>query len=139
MGFAEGLGHKRLQTGPKDQAMREARICYNHLAGERGVWMFDQLLLRKHIVADGEAMVVTSAGIKFFSNFGIEIEQFKSSRRPMCRCCLDWSERRNHLAGPIAEAMLTKMTNSKWLKRDGTSRALLFTSVSRKKFDEMFL
>jgi DNA-binding transcriptional ArsR family regulator len=138
MGFAARLGHDRLQTGPKDQAMREARICYNHLAGERGVRMFDFLMTKKFLFHDEDRISVTKRGNAFFADFQIDVAKLTNLRRPLCRNCLDWSERRNHLAGPLAEKLLIKMTEAKWVRRDDSSRALLFSPLGRKTFDDTF-
>jgi DNA-binding transcriptional ArsR family regulator len=138
MGFSERLGHHRLQTGPKDQAMREARVCYNHLAGEQGVRMFDFLIRKKLLTHDADKINITEPGQKFFLDFKIDLDALHNPRRPLCRHCLDWSERRNHLAGPLAEAMLAKIIEAKWLKRDGASRALIFSPSGRQKFEALF-
>src|SRR6185503_18848436 len=87
MGLAARAGHLRVRTGPKDPQMRHARVCYDHLAGDLGV---------KLIAGSGEDLGVTRQGRHFFTGFGIAVEGLGGRRRPLCRPCLDWSERRHH-------------------------------------------
>src|SRR4051812_9116615 len=82
----------RPRTGPADPALRAARVCYDHLAGERGVWLCDALRARGLIGAREGA--VTSTGEAFFGRFGIDLDGLARSRRTFSRLCLDWSERR---------------------------------------------
>lgn len=138
MGLAAGAGHLRTRTGPKDAALREARVCYNHLAGDRGVQMFDSLRARGFITDQGEEIALTETGAGFAQDFGIDLPLLRSKRRPLCRACLDWSERRSHLAGSLGRAFLTRMADDGWLRRDTGSRAILFTPPGARAFDRSF-
>ena len=138
MGLAAGAGHLRTRTGPKDAALREARVCYNHLAGDRGVQMFDSLRARGFITDQGEEITLTETGAGFAQDFGIDLPLLRSKRRPLCRACLDWSERRSHLAGSLGRAFLTRMVDDGWLRRDTGSRAILFTPPGSRAFDRSF-
>src|SRR5690606_26763979 len=89
MGLAQRTGAVRVRTGPKDAAMRAARVCYDHLAGERGVELLDALT-RQRFIIDG---VLTENGRRFFEDYGIDVAALETGRRPLCRACLDWSER----------------------------------------------
>ena len=115
------------RTGPTDPALRVARVCYDHLAGERGVWMYEQLQTRK--LFDDE---------KFFANFGIDLGALTHSRRSLTRTCLDWSERRHHLGGSLGAAVLDRILALRWAKRELDSRALVFTARGADAFRAMF-
>jgi len=115
------------RTGPADSALRVARICYDHLAGERGVWMYEQLQTRK--LLDDET---------FFTNFGIDLHALTRSRRPLTRTCLDWSERRHHLGGSLGAAILNRILGLRWAKRQLDSRALVFAPQGVESFLAMF-
>ncbi|MBV5265350.1 winged helix-turn-helix transcriptional regulator [Pinisolibacter sp. B13] len=87
-----------LRTGPCDPALRKARICYDHLAGEMGVRLFEQMLADEWLADD---LTVTSYGREKLAEIGLNIENLPLSNRPLCRACLDWSQRRQHLAGRL--------------------------------------
>lgn len=138
MGVAARAGHLRTRTGPSDPAMRKARVCYDHLAGEMGVQMFDSLIKSRRLaMRDGEIRL-TRGGEEFLSDFGIDLESGVSSRRPLCKSCLDWSQRRTHLAGMVGAALLSRITELKWARRDKNSRAVLFTPDGALKFHRVF-
>ena len=137
LGLAERLGHARLRTGPKEPALREARVCYNHLAGEQGVRLYDSMMKRKLLAFDRESQAVTTKGENFVRAFGIDIEQLKTLRRPLCKCCLDWSVRRNHLAGSLGSAILDRVVILKWAKRDNESRAIHFSPKGKIEFERL--
>ncbi len=83
----------------RDDAMRVARTCYDHLAGKLGVGIADALTARKYVVLSEDGGAVTPAGVRFLTNFGAELHSKSAGRRIFCRACLDWSERRYHIAG----------------------------------------
>ena len=136
MGLAGG--QLRTRTGPKDAALRQARVCYNHLAGQMGVQMFSSLISRGFMHDDPNAPVLTASGQEFIAQFGVDLEALTKQRAPLCRSCLDWSERRTHLAGSLGRAMLTKMEQSGWAKRDNQSRALIFSQAGAAAFQAVF-
>lgn len=138
MGLAAGQGPLRTRTGPKDAAMRQARVCYNHVAGQMGVQMFESMLTNGYLVEDGEKLDLSDEGVRFTQDFGVDLASLKTGRAPLCRTCLDWSERRTHLAGSLGRAMLMQMEELDWIKRDTKSRALLFSPRGRTAFDEAF-
>jgi DNA-binding transcriptional ArsR family regulator len=138
MGVAARAGHLRTRPGPSDPAMRKARVCYDHLAGEMGVEMLDGLVRHGHIANSKDALTLTRKGEGFLREFGIEVEALDSKRRPLCRSCLDWSMRRAHLAGSLGGALLDKFYNLDWAKRDRKSRAVIFSPRGEKKFREAF-
>jgi DNA-binding transcriptional ArsR family regulator len=113
MGIAQRTGAVPIRTGPKDAALRTARKCYDHLAGERGVELFETLTQHGLIEEDSDVFV-TNAGRNFFSRFGIDMIALEAQRRPTCRACLDWSERRYHLGGALGAAILTGFIERNW-------------------------
>lgn len=138
MGLAAGAGHLRSRTGPKDRALREARICYNHLAGEMGVKMFDGLLRRGLLqFANGE-LLLTESGWKFALALGIEVETLSAARSALCRECLDWSERRSHLAGSLGRALLARFVALDWASVNRETRVVKFTIDGLNRFNDLF-
>jgi DNA-binding transcriptional ArsR family regulator len=133
MGLAQRTGAVRVRTGPKDEALRIARVCYDHLAGERGVDMLSSLQRRGLITGENE-LALTPSGRRFFVDFGIDVEALEKGRRPVCRACLDWSERRSHLGGALGAAILTEVIGRNWARPEG--RSLAFTPNGLRQFVE---
>jgi len=138
MGLAERAGHSRARPGPREPALREARICYDHLAGELGVAMLDGMLARNAIHQDGERLALTGAGESFVRDLGIELAGLGGSRRPLCKSCLDWSVRRSHLAGALGAALLRRFGELGWAKRIEGTRVIAFSPQGRQAFAETF-
>ncbi|GMG82770.1 winged helix-turn-helix domain-containing protein [Paralimibaculum aggregatum] len=127
MGLASGAGHLRTRPGPRDEALRRARVCYNHLAGEMATAMYGALLRTGRLATTGDGPRLTESGAAFFSGFGIALEPLIRARAPLCRECLDWSERRSHLAGSLGRAVLARIEAEGWASREPGSRAVRFT------------
>lgn len=138
MGLVAGQDVARTRTGPKDASMRHARVCYNHLAGQMGVQMFTSMLGRDLIWEQGGDLGLTSQGKAFVAEFGVSLDPLMAARAPLCRSCLDWSERRTHLAGSLGRAMLKRMEDLAWVRRDTDSRALLFSQTGQRAFTAAF-
>lgn len=138
MGLAARRGHMRVRTGPKDPALRAARVCYNHLAGARGVQMFEAVKQRRLMIEHDDDLILTKNGETFFDGLGIDIGLLHRSRRPVCKACLDWSERRSHLAGGLGSAVLKRMYDLEWAKRERSSRAITFTTKGQCEFNRLF-
>ena len=138
MGFAAGRGHLRHRPGPKEPALRKARICYDHLAGDYGVRMLDSLIASGAIDAIGDGLAVTEKGEDRFKCIGIDLHGLKSSRRPLCRSCLDWSERRAHLAGSLGKALLSSFFDRGWARRTAESRSVIFSPEGERQFLQLF-
>ena len=136
--FAADHGQLRHRPGPKDAAMREARICYDHLAGNLGVRMFDSLVEQKYLALDVGKIDLDRNGEQFVADMGIDLSKLRTSRRPLCRCCLDWSERRDHLAGSLGAAFLDVLLARGWARRDAGSRAVHFTPPGKAAFLKLF-
>jgi hypothetical protein len=134
MGIAERTGAGRKRTGPRDAAMREARVCYDHLAGERAVRLAETLV-GDGCIGPGETPAVTEAGHARFAALGIGLPG--GGRRPLCRTCLDWSERRNHLAGTLGAAILRHVLDQGWATR-GPGRVIAFSAAGAEAFDRAF-
>lgn len=137
MGLAARTGHLRVRTGPKEPALRHARVCYDHLAGDQGVRLFEALAAAGLIAVRGEGATLSGAGEEFVHGFGIDLEPLRKARRPLCRLCLDWSARRNHLAGALGAAFLERIYALKWARRETDSRAVSFSRRGEAAFDKL--
>lgn len=134
MGIASRRGHTRTRTGPKDPALRHARVCYDHLAGELAVRMFDSLAQRDLIIVGTDTLELTAPGEKEMTAFGIDVGALPKGRRPLCRPCLDWSARRSHLAGSLGASLYNRFQELGWARRAPDSRAVRFTREGEKQF-----
>jgi len=119
-------------------ALRNARTCYDHLAGRLGVALADALVSHEHVVLSEDGGVVTPQGEEFFQDFGIDLRERTRSRRPFCRPCLDWSERRPHLAGAVGAALAARSFELGWIGRLRDTRAVLVTPEGRLGFSDTF-
>ena len=137
-GLAATAGHRRTRPGPRDPAMRRARVCYDHLAGELGVAMLDGLLARGTIEDRGGALSLGEAGAAFVRAFGVPAEALRGGRRPVCKACLDWSERRSHLAGSLGAAMLQAIYAKGWARRLEGGRVVAFNAGGLAAFERTF-
>jgi len=141
-GLAARAGHMRVRTGPKDPALRRARTCYDHLAGDLGVQMFDSMKAQKLVRQKKQDMELTPEGARFLEkNLQISEDMLAHPRRPVCKACLDWSERRHHLAGTLGAALMTRFTELKWAARDTApgSRIVNFSRTGEKRFAALFV
>lgn len=138
MGLAAGAGHLRQRTGPKDTALRAARVCYNHLAGDLGTQLYDSMLARGHLSLAGDGLHLTDSGVHFATEFDIDVTVLQARRTPLCRECLDWSVRRSHLAGSLGRAFLQRFEALGWAKRAEETRVIVFSRDGRQAFDRLF-
>jgi DNA-binding transcriptional ArsR family regulator len=134
---------KRFTVGPRDAALRKARTCYDHLAGRLGVALADALVTQGFAEFTGDAGIVTDAGVKFFGRIGIDVDTIPPRRtngvgRVLCRPCLDWSERRPHLAGALGAAICTHCLDKGWIGRNQGTRAVTITPAGTRAFREQF-
>jgi DNA-binding transcriptional ArsR family regulator len=140
-GLAARAGHMRVRTGPKDPELRRARICYDHLAGDLGVQMLDSMKQQRLVRQSKQTIELTAEGGRFLAKtLQISTEALAHPRRPVCKACLDWSERRHHLAGMLGAALMARFTELKWAARDETpgSRVVNFTRNGEKRFAALF-
>lgn len=133
MGLAARAGQTRVRTGPREPRLRKARVCYDHLAGDYGVRLYDSLVARTIINVDNNGLTLGPAAQPFISDMQLIL---RSGRAP-CRACLDWSVRRHHLAGGLGAALLDRMFALGWAKREAGSRAVLFTADGERQFLNM--
>ena len=119
-------------------ALRNARTCYDHLAGRLGVALADALVEREHVALSEDGGIVTAAGEEFLRGFGIELRASGGARRAFCRPCLDWSERRTHLAGALGAALAARSFELGWISRIRDTRAVLVTEKGKRGFSETF-
>ncbi|HEY0060687.1 MAG TPA: helix-turn-helix domain-containing protein [Telluria sp.] len=129
MGVASRAGSVRLRSSPREPAMRRARVCYDHLAGELGVFVYDRLLVRQAFALGADGLELTGAGTQLFDALGIDAAELRTQRRVFCRTCLDWSERRHHLAGALGASLLARMLELGWAARDNKSRVVRFSAA----------
>jgi len=122
----------------KDDALRFARTCYDHLAGQLAVALADALAARGRIVLCDDGGEVTDAGANFLTAFGVDLSAKTRGRRIFCKPCLDWSERRFHVAGHVGTEICRRCLELGWIKRQRDSRALRLTAAGRAGLFETF-
>ena len=133
------LGPPRYRPMSKEvAAMRTARLCYDHCAGLLGVGMADALRAQGHLALDDDGGVVSRAGEKFFAEFGLDLGGLRQSRRVFCKPCLDWSERRPHLAGGLGAALARRLMALGWVERVRDTRALRITVPGERGLRDTF-
>jgi DNA-binding transcriptional ArsR family regulator len=138
MGVAYRTGAVRLRASPREPALRKARVCYDHLAGELGVLVFDGLEQQRFLRTGSDGLQLTGNGQRFFAGIGIDVEALISRRRPLCRACLDWSVRRHHLAGALGAALLDRCFDLGWARRAKGSRVVNFSPSGEQALRERF-
>ena len=121
-----------------DDEMRLARTCYDHVAGRLGVALADTLLGRGHVAFLEDGGEVTESGFAFLSGLGVALDDCQRTRRVFCRPCLDWSERRPHIAGRVGARLCERYLELGWVRRLESSRALEITSKGRQGLIEWF-
>jgi len=144
MGIAQRTGATRIRPGPRDLELRKARICYDHLAGDMAVSVYDVFCERNFIRLDGgdnndnPLVQLTENGRRFCAEIGIDLAQLQKSRRPVCRSCLDWSVRRFHLAGVLGAGILNHCIRNKLAKRVEGTRVIRFSARNEQVFRQTF-
>lgn len=114
--------------------LRAARTCYDHLAGTLGVRLHDRLCALRWICATGKGMYdLTPTGVSHFEAAGVDVEATRALRRQFATACLDWSERKSHLAGALGAALLALTLNRNWIARDLETRSVRVTSKGRRE------
>jgi DNA-binding transcriptional ArsR family regulator len=131
---ASGVSPPR--TGPRDRVMRQARTCYDHLAGRLAVAIADSLAERGHIELSPDGAALTDGGTAFLRRLGVPLEPLKG--RTFCRPCLDWSERRPHIAGTVGTALCRHCFDRNWISRVRNTRAVTVTPAGQIAFRELF-
>lgn len=139
MGVAVRNAAAHVRTGPCAPAMRKARVCYDHLAGEISVQIYESLFLHQAIAPCPDGLSLTPSGARWFNRAGIDVDGVLKQRRVFCRACLDWSERRHHLAGALGAAILDRIFANGWAVRERDSRAVSFHRAGERSLRELFL
>lgn len=129
MNVAFRTGAIRKRSSPREPALRRARVCYDHLAGELGVYVYDQLMQTGAFTSDIAGLQLTPAGYQRMLALGIDTTLLHSKKRMFCRTCLDWSERRHHLGGSLGNALLIRFEELGWARRVKNSRVITFTAT----------
>ncbi|MBV9388059.1 MAG: winged helix-turn-helix transcriptional regulator [Chroococcidiopsidaceae cyanobacterium CP_BM_ER_R8_30] len=129
---------RSFQQSQHAQAIRQARTCYDHLAGQLGVELTRQLVSRNLLNPIEPAYQVTAQGEQWFNELGIDLKLLRQKRRALACQCLDWSERHYHLAGALGAALQSRWFELAWIQRIPASRAVRITEVGRVEFFKMF-
>lgn len=124
-------------VGPKDPLLRQGRTCYDHFAGRLGVAITDALRERAALTEEGATFRLTETGESQFARLGVAVPELRKGGRPLCRWCLDWSERRPHLAGAIGARLASRSLEAGWVRRLDGSRAVQVTPKGEKALAEM--
>jgi DNA-binding transcriptional ArsR family regulator len=120
--------------GPRDRLLREGRTCYDHFAGRLGVAIADALLAAVAIIERDGHFDVTAEGERRFALLSIDVPALRRDSRPLCRCCIDWSERRPHIAGAVGAHLTSNALLSGWVHRLGDTRGVRVTPMGRAVF-----
>ncbi len=138
-----GPSLRKLRIGPKDLALRAGRTCYDHLAGKLGVALLDAMIKEGHAELNSEAGAMTKTGVALLMHLGIEVPMSSTKTdsktlRMLCRPCLDWSERRPHLAGAVGTALCQHSFSQGWIHRIDGTRAVKVTSKGSQIYRQAF-
>lgn len=128
----------KVRTGPRDPHLRQARICYDHLAGELGVRLFDALQQQGLLEIHGDDARLSQSGEIFFTGLGVNLSLLRQRQRPMCKACLDWSEHRSHLAGTLGQWILDDALAQRWFVRRPDSRVIDVSDIGAKQFAKRY-
>jgi DNA-binding transcriptional ArsR family regulator len=133
----------RMFIGPRDMALRQARTCYDHLAGRLGVALADAMVAAGHVELADDAGLLTESGIALLKHAGLDVERIsmtngRRSKRVLCRPCIDWSERRPHLAGALGAALCAHCLAKGWIRRIDGTRAVAITRKGEQGLRDVF-
>ena len=132
---------KPVSTGPRDRALRRARLCYDHLAGEVAVSITTRMVERGQLHFDQDGGMLTKKGEAFLATLGVDVPSTtpaRSGRGTLCRPCLDWSERRPHLAGLVGRELYTAFSREGWVRAPTNGRAVAVTPLGERKLELHF-
>lgn len=129
---------KSLKQSIQVKQVKQARTCYDHFAGEFGVALTECMLEQNFIIDEDEEFKLTVKGTAFFQHFGIDLDSLQKKRRAFSRKCLDWSERKFHLAGALGQALVLKFEELHWTEGVKGSRAILVTDKGKTGLKEYF-
>jgi DNA-binding transcriptional ArsR family regulator len=120
---------RSLRAARTMEAMRGARTCYDHLAGQLGVEILDALVQRRWLVAHGDDYALGDSGEQALIGLGVDVAAARRQRRNFARPCLDWTERRPHLAGALGAALCQSVVRAGWVRRRRSGRGLSVTAL----------
>ncbi len=135
--LAVSPARKQRAPGPNDAALRDGRTCYDHFAGRLGVAIADTLVATGAMIEEDQSFRVTEAGAARFACLGVEVAELRRHGRPPCRWCLDWSERRPHLAGTVGARLASRSLEAGWVRRLEGSRAVRVTQAGERVFADV--
>lgn len=121
---------------PDADPLRAARFCYDHLAGRLGMALTDRLVSRRLVAARRDRFVLAAPGEAWLRRVGIDLRALRASRRLFAPRCLDWSERRDHIAGALGAALAARLVALGWIARREGSRAVEVTAAGRRGLRE---
>jgi DNA-binding transcriptional ArsR family regulator len=120
-----------------EPALRDARMCYDHMAGRLGVSLCDLMLRRDYVVLVDGGGELTDVGARFLADLGVDLARAGGARRRYCRSCIDWTERRPHISGTVGASLAATFLGRRWIARIPDSRALTITVEGRKALAEI--
>lgn len=135
LGVAPDVATPPMPRAPAD--LTYARCCYDHLAGTLAVRLLDGLQSRGAVAGDDHHLEMTASGLTLLGELGVDLDALQGSRRPVTRACLDWTERRHHLAGAAGAALLTVFLARGWMVRGNRPRALRVTRAGKIELERL--
>jgi DNA-binding transcriptional ArsR family regulator len=119
-------------------AMKNARVCYDHIAGRLGVSITRSLMKQKLVIEKGKGFIVTKSGLRWLEDFEIDIMKLGKGRRPFALKCIDLTERSPHLSGGLGAALLSSLLEKDWIRKTRHNRILIVTGTGRKEMAKTF-
>lgn len=129
---------KSFRQSNETKAIKQARTCYDHIAGNLGVQLTDSMINMGVLILEGKSLNLTDKGGAFFTEFQVDIPHVRKKRRSFSHKCLDWTERRYHLGGALGNALLEKFMELNWVQKKKNSRALTITQIGTKGLQDVF-
>ncbi|MGD8191353.1 ArsR/SmtB family transcription factor [Brevibacillus ginsengisoli] len=134
--IAPAVQVKSLRESDLSKKLHVARTCYDHLAGKVGVVLAERLVAMN--VIEAESFQVTEKGLHVLQEIGVQINRKAKTKKPLCRQCLDWSERRYHVAGVVGAALTTRLFELNWIERIPSTRAVAITTAGKQGLADSF-
>ncbi|WP_458120118.1 ArsR/SmtB family transcription factor [Paenibacillus sp. Z6-24] len=129
---------RSLRQSTEVQSLREARTCYDHLAGQLGVKLTEAMVSSGYLLPESGEFKVTTEGEAFFAGLGLNLTLVRRKRRAFAHACLDWSERRHHLGGALGHELVNLLLQKEWIIRVPSIRAVKVTDQGRLAFRQHF-
>lgn len=136
MHLAGAAARQARRTGPKDEQMREIRSCYDHLAGRIAVELGTRII--EPGASSPAAPRLSSEGVALLEKIGVDLAALRTGRRALCRVCIDWSERRPHVAGAVGAALLQRFRSLDWVMPRSGGRSLIVTAAGERGLKDVF-